>query len=634
MGGFLPDNLTASGTLEPEHVSSKPTRETVGQSLNGGFAPHIKLYARLMSNWLPFDLYSKISMSIGTSSMLAGISYYALFFMRDKFDVVRPHAGGWYTFAFMWVLQVGSVSLDLVLTRAEWIFAGCIILTAPLAMTIAIAWQVTWLIPVVFLTQGMWFWMLGLSALMTTKGWPMRWRASRFLNVLDSDQDGDPICRIYSKGQPAAVDEVVNVAQYLVRCTRAVLDLSQELSLQVDQIDSLRHCEESLSKALTLVVKKKKNISNRTGGCDGFWIQVRPSDSYVWVSAPGVGSLAEQGQSGTVDELIDAARQTAKALRVGSSELSEAEADNLRGYGGRAPASAREFEAQFRTKGLLARKNMGGTASSSFKLAVCCICAGWMFALIWSVVTTCRRCGVHMRTTNVTGEPSPLETSFLPMSMPRAWFAPVHLSCDHVGQRIVLGDGVRAYARSLTGESEWSGPLTGCSRTDVSGFSFGPNGTVLAVSARGGELFPLGAPVCDRAVAAHYLRESNIVALALDTGVDRFTTNTLGGLAIRDGKIMAMEGAPSGRLEMVGRLRVPEGHHWVGITLRDGHAMALDDKGALFELDVPSGNWSGPKAMHGNLFWRDICALSDGWLAVGQANGGEAQLHRFFREPL
>ena len=105
------------------------------------------------------------------------------------------------------------------------------------------------------------------------------------------------------------------------------------------------------------------------------------------------------------------------------------------------------------------------------------------------------------------------------------------------------------------------------------------------------------------------------------SGVDRFTTNTLGGLAIRDGKIMAMEGAPSGRLEMVGRLRVPEGHHWVGITLRDGHAMALDDKGALFELDVPSGNWSGPKAMHGILFW---CVLSDGWLAVGQANGGDA----------
>ena len=62
--------------------------------------PHLKFYSFLMRNWQTFDLYSKVCMSIGTSTLLSGIAYYATFFSRSSSEELDPFASGWFCFGF------------------------------------------------------------------------------------------------------------------------------------------------------------------------------------------------------------------------------------------------------------------------------------------------------------------------------------------------------------------------------------------------------------------------------------------------------------------------------------------------------------------------------------------------------
>merc|ERR1719498_199231 len=126
------------------------------------------------------------------------MAYYSLFYQRqpdtptDK-DQLHVHVGGWCSFWFLIVLGWWSVVLDLVLFRFEHLGLGLSAITAPILLAL-IAKQgvgLKWLWPWAFLAQAVYFWLLCGSALLLRNGWPRRWRASKFLNVLGTDELGN-----------------------------------------------------------------------------------------------------------------------------------------------------------------------------------------------------------------------------------------------------------------------------------------------------------------------------------------------------------------------------------------------------------------------------------------------------------
>ena len=174
-------------TRGPEIRHGNSIDGTSGMSDELDANPHLKFYSLLMRNWQTFDLYSKVCMSIGTSSMLSGIAYYATYFSRSdsKGEVLDPYTSGWFIFAFMTVLAWWSVTIDVVLTRFEHFVWASVSLCGPAMAAVSILSHQRVLMPLVFLLQGCWVWLLCGSSLALRNGLPRRWRASLFIDILN-----------------------------------------------------------------------------------------------------------------------------------------------------------------------------------------------------------------------------------------------------------------------------------------------------------------------------------------------------------------------------------------------------------------------------------------------------------------
>lgn len=117
--------------------------------------PHLKFYSLLMRNWQTFDLYSKVCMSIGTSSLLSGIAYYATYFSRSRGgNGLDLYASGWFCFVFMSVLAWWSVTIDVVLQRLEHAWWALVSLSGPITAAVAIIMPMQSLMPLAALLQG------------------------------------------------------------------------------------------------------------------------------------------------------------------------------------------------------------------------------------------------------------------------------------------------------------------------------------------------------------------------------------------------------------------------------------------------------------------------------------------------
>merc|ERR1712060_948776 len=105
------------------------------------------------------------------------------------------------------------------------------------------------------------------------------------------------------------------------------------------------------------------------------------------------------------------------------------------------------------------------------------------------------------------------------------------------------------------------------------------------------------------------------------------------GLAVWGGRLVALEPTPNGNcVEVAGALPVPrgkQGRQWIAVALRGNWALALDASGAVFELDVAAGSWSGPWQLKGGLDWRGICIPPSGkaWLSLGASAAGPELWH-------
>jgi hypothetical protein len=503
--------------------------------------------------------------------------------------------------------------VDLVLSKKERIVMVLFCAAAPMFMVVGILTECQYLLPVVFVFQGAFFILMGCSAIHMKDGRPHRWRASLFLNVLDTSKGGDP-CFHGILGSDEEIKDASGVAIWVQQCLEAVLHRAADLRLTDDEVLSLARVRTDLKRELRhrKAIHKNRTLQDPAGG---FWLETTYCPEGRWISLSNSTVKSETAYRGTVAELLDSARRTANVVQSRMPDLNAEEVEALAQYGGYA-ATAREFEAQFREHGISTHGNMGDEAHRYFRSSVILMMCAWVVAFVWC------SWDIFSEASSSVEEHIVRPDHVLPAKMPRPWLMPTQLSCSVDGQ-VALGDGIRVFTNGIQGNGPWRGPFRNCD-TAFSGFAYTSNAQLLGV-ASGSALFTLQDTEC-------YTTEQNLAdvgslgALAFDAG----NSKDLAGVALRENQLLALE-VDHGFVEISGRLQVPANRTWISVSVHDGRILLLDDVGALFEFK--ESLWSGPMWLsEEGVTWSSVCAVHDGWLALGRRAGQEANLWRFSRK--
>lgn len=297
--------------------------------------------------------------------------------------------------------------------------------------------------------------------------------------------------------------------------------------------------------------------------------------------------------------------RTAEALRPDVSNLSQHDVDALLGYGGYVPATAREFEAQFRSRGLNSPGNIGDTAHVTFKILMISVAVAWGISIVLSM-------HLYISQPHVLHES---QTSIL-LELPRPWFKPTQLSCDANGS-MAVGDGVRVFVRRHDTDV-WLGPFRRCGG-GFGAFSFGMGG-LLAVPERSTENVVLSTMTssCSARVTGEQLAGGTFRDLSFNADGS--------GLALRGNELLVLE-VHHGRVEVAGRLQTPANRSWTSVAVHADRIILLDDVGAIFRSEGSA--WMGPTQLSAGV-WSGLCALPDRWLALGRS-GGQSKLAHLVR---
>eukprot|EP00928_Gymnodinium_smaydae_P073795 TRINITY_DN56927_c0_g1_i1.p1 TRINITY_DN56927_c0_g1~~TRINITY_DN56927_c0_g1_i1.p1 ORF type:complete len:947 (+),score=115.34 TRINITY_DN56927_c0_g1_i1:62-2842(+) len=610
--------------------------------------PHLKLYKELMMNWQPFDLYSKICMSIGTSTMLTGLAYFALYYARrhdrEAGSHESPHGGGWLSFIFMAVLAWWSITLDLVLTKCEHILLATSALLGPFLWSCGIIFggEVTILVPLSFFAQMCWVWLLLAASIGNV---PKRWRALLFLDVLPRVSGVDRV----SLSDPVARRATLRLMQYLRLVLKHGNGMDKSLNLAVTEVAAVQKELDDLREAAASARLLNTALEAELASWDvGFWVLVagHPPRT-VWVGpSGGAGGRGCVDEVTTLGELLEAARRSTALLRERSQSIpswTAEDRDSLVGYGGRAWSSVWDFESQFHARSTNCERKIGRTARRFFRAAAAFVALAWLGTAIFATISS-----FGARLTNMSANGLVPNMQFLyfdalsddnvartvdrrALQMPRAWFMPQSFSCNTDATQIAITDGIRAFTRA--NDSVWSSPLSVCLDDDVRAAVFNADGDVVLTDSNGVGIF-------SSCSSPRRNSKAPLDAVALDTQSAAAGTR---GLVVQDGRLLALELIQSrGGLEtswtVAGAVRPPPGigsHRWAAVALRAGRALLLNQIGEVFELDVSTGMWSGPwrlpKPSQAESKWRGICALPGGtnWLTLSVADNGVAELWEF-----
>jgi len=381
-----------------------------------GPAPHLKFYRLLMGNWQPFDLYSKVSMSIGTSTMLSGFGYFSLYYGRDpgsKDSILVPTCYAWFIFFFMSILAWWSMMLELILKPWGHILLAVIALSGPTSVTIVLVHgcKTWWSIPLGFVMQSIWVIFICVQALtLRHEGGPQRWRASLYMRTLEGSSLGtvstSPVEAICSTGCESRRSRAISLRRQSVN--EAALQLFQCLDTVLESYcqDLLPFDRERLSKARfslqELLDESGETELKRTGSPsedEGLWLlfcttEGRQPDTF-WVPCSCAAIVSRSGDKAavatTLDELIIAVGEMVNSLNTVSSMSrmwTPEDQEQLAGYGGEQNAgrTVRSFQAQFRSRGRDAQSSMGKTAHMYFFASVCLVSLSWVAGSVTSAL--------------------------------------------------------------------------------------------------------------------------------------------------------------------------------------------------------------------------------------------------------
>lgn len=668
---------------EQEQLQKGPeqTAEERAEVLNEEeLLPHLKLFRLLLKNWQPYDVYSKITMTIGSSAMLSAISFYGLYYERyinpdDRQLVMGTHWGGWVTFWFFQFLSFGSIWLDLAVNRLEEFLLFIIYFAAPVSFMgcMSCGDRGVWLLPVVFVFQALWFSILSVSAISFKRSLPHRWKVSLLVDIISSDSQE----ALLADGEepPIVIGEPLKKSTHmLLKCLDLLLDADPPLTPEEEE--AVEDVKERLRGKAVEATMMKSDADNVHGDFEydssnalGMWLfmpirrqGVPPEVRWMDLSRDGshpmpvhtprgkTGEQQSQGDSMHFDQLLAAVRTTvdaidAEMLHGAAAGWTMDDAVKLEKYGGKRMASVRDFESQFRTRGVRAEGAQGRGALKYFAVSTLIVIGTWIVATIDAFWWTNLRTDLPVEPPLAPSAPfsmaavgleAPLarQLSRQPFTLPTPWLNPAGLSCGREMQRLALLDGFNVFLGNSDG-SEWHRPTSGWIKGRISAASFGPEGELVVASEKSGlcELsssFDSNALAWNASCKARSARATNMQALTLDVS----PRGDLQGIALQRGKLMAVERGQGG-WQVAGVVSRPpeledpcagaakaagtEGSCWAALSLSFGRALALDQRGRVFELNATTGTWRGPWTLSKDVSWRGICALPEvGWLALGR----------------
>lgn len=484
--------------------------------------PHLKFYSFLMRNWQTFDLYSKVCMSIGTSTLLSGIAYYATFFSRSSSEELDPFASGWFCFGFMSVLAWWSVTIDVVLQRVEHAAWAIVSLSGPITAAAGITLNQQNLMVLASFLQGCWVWFLCGSALALRNGLPRRWRASLYIDILNPFASNSCVAgslapsRNLSRAPPPAA---AAAASQLLQCLEALLKEHVASQLEEEVLEQVRGSKNRLQEVLEQVGWTDVSRSSLTKGSGkgvfrtlsegssprpgvagphdtGFWLLQREesdaSSHRIWVSLDQNSSHAclflrrHKGYETSVGELMETAAVLLRVLKPSRlSSWTSRDAGRLAAYGGSpdAAASLKAFEAQFRTKGQAAKSSMGQSARRFFQASSAVVGVAWLLAPITSAIINSQpsHASETPATPPIPGRDSLQIDKLFDVKLPRSWFAPTSASCSPDAKNIAVTDGIRAFVTgpNISEMVRWQEPQSFCEGPAVTAVALSSKGEVL-----------------------------------------------------------------------------------------------------------------------------------------------------------
>jgi len=609
-----------------------------------GMEPHLKLLMLLKASWEPFDFYSKVSMSLGSATMLSGLGYYGLYYLRQRSTVFDVEAGGWCCFLFMSALAWTSLVLELSITRAQQAFVACSMMAGPTIMLVGYDRnRMHWQLPGILSLTCFWVLLVCWSAVSKGDSWPRCWGASLWLNVLHGEsgprvaaedlsgrQEEDNVATtrqntLTRSGTNSSDGSLVSLASsdlggqrsphahlfatMLIACLDDLLEWPLRKSVQL----KVRKERDNLYEAAQAVGAFSRQESRRRRrqrrGLEGFWLELPGERAGTkallkdWMDPDGIGNPRD-AQEVTLEDLLTGAINLADLLYQEAITWSMRDMQDLAGYGGEPVLGIRSFTAQFRREGTAARNNIGQQAFRFYFLGVVIVTSMWMFALMLSFGAALQRPSATMV----------LHSGFTTYAkLPLPWLVPAGYGCDISALDVVMTDTaagcyIASWNHTTGTTSYWAGPYAVCGDGPTLAADLGPNDQTWALCESGIRSFSVDA-------LTGALRTSPSAGLA---GLEKFaldsvenTSASVVGLGLRNGSVLGlrldMSQFAEGRWFILGSFNAPASVKWKQLALRNGTGLLLDQKDRLWKVDVVTGEWNGPQMLPKGYTWLGLC---------------------------
>merc|ERR1711871_262403 len=179
----------------------------------------------------------------------------------------------------------------------------------------------------------------------------------------------------------------------------------------------------------------------------------------------------------------------------------------------------------------------------------------------------------------------------------------------------------------------WDGPLSACSSDDDVSASAYRAGSGL-IGAVGERFLPLSSSACQTEHDEALSEESSdsaghLQSIALDTEMQTSSSQALHGVALRDGRLAALE-VTNGVLEIAGLMKAPRDRSWRSVAFRAGRIWALDNTSSLFYMEASTGIWKGPWQLSRQLQWQSMCVLpNQSFLLLGHRTQLDVEFWHF-----
>ena len=611
--------------------------------------PHLKLLNLVASSWQPFDLYSKVTTVLGSSSLFSGLAFYAIYYLKpmDGSGEVTPEA--WCCFLFMSTLAWWNMTIEIAGSKVDMAITALLILVGPGFWLLTDKPSLTLNImqkfgcPFLIFTQGLWITFLGIRACTFGGVWPHFFTSTRFLNVMHKQKGPIEIPR--DIGRKAKEEDQWAWDDTSSSDSADLEDINRAMAIAQPLVDSLScvalQPQSHGSRAAVIEARDTLREAARAAGVSrstvlvkGFYISLEMAGDQdremQWVDPCGLTEEPEYAtapETVSLVEVLETANQVADLLYAHAVKWTVDDMVNLASYGGEPVVGVHSFLYQFETT-YEKSAHFRPSADYLFKVAMALVTLFWILALLWSLWFSSN---VFNRIT--------LTGSELAWQMPQPWRMVKSFGCQLEGTHFTVTDGYTVQVLNEDGSLYLH--FEACGDGPVLAVDFGQGGEVLAC--------------CENGTQSTWLANGKVVRQEwlskfgglTDLAVDRTPVEApdhIDAIAIRDNQLLGIVFEDSGAWRIFGALTLPQNKgdtkQITALAIRLGRALVLTKQDEVYEMDVPSGFWVGPMLLptlgsKSTYDWISVCRLSAGrWRFVGHPGAAPIQLWKFKRPPV